>query len=107
MISKKKIITENVEDIPPYEMEGTLANLRDKINSLIDLYGPTARLEWNPNFYHAYDRDPSPRFDIQRTREETDEEYEKRTRLEKEDKQAREARDRAEFERLKKVLGEK
>ena len=107
MINKKKILVENVEDIAPYDLECTLAELNDKVQDWIVKYGPTARIDWEPNFYYAYDQNPSPRFNIQRNREETDEEQEKRIRLEKESKQAREARDRAEFERLKKVLGEK
>jgi len=107
MINKKKIISENVENIAPYDVEGTLAQLNDKVQDLIAKYGPSTTIWWDPNFYYAYDPNPSPRFSVQRSREETDEEQEKRLKKEKEDKQTREARDRAEYERLKKVLGEK
>lgn len=107
MINKKKIIVERVEEIAPYDLEGTLAELNDKVQDWIAKFGLSARLDWDPNFYYAYDQNPSPRFNIQRNREETDEEHDVRVKKEYEDRHSREVRDRAEFERLKKVLGEK
>ena len=103
----KKIIREMVDDVSPYELTGTLKQLADQIQGYIDQHGPEARLDWNKYHYHDYDNEASPRFEIYRDREETDEEYDRRTIKENIDKQMIEAREREEFERLQKKFGVK
>jgi len=107
MINTKIIITETVENVSPYDMEVSLGDLQKKIQDWIIEYGPEAKLDWDANFWHSYDTQASPRFNIKRNREETDEEHDIRIKKEFEEREARRARDRAELERLKKVLGEK
>ncbi len=104
---KKKIISVEADTLSPLELDGTLADARTKINELIDEYGPTARFNWNRYFHHAYDSEPSPRFEIYVSREETDEEYNTRTREEAVRKSIQDEHDRKEFERLQKKFGEK
>jgi hypothetical protein len=75
---KKRQIRETLGDVSPYELEGTLEDLRDRVNQWIEDHGPTAKLDWDAYFHHDYDHDPSPRYNIVRDREENDEEYDKR-----------------------------
>ncbi len=89
-------------DVSPYELEGTLVDLRNRLNDWIDSYGPTAKLDWDAHFQYEYDPSPSPRFNIVNDREETDEEFDKRLVKEAHDRQLRETAERVEFERLKK-----
>lgn len=103
---KKKIITETVYEASPYEFEGTLVDLRNRINDWIDDYTPTARIDWNPYRHYAYDENPSPCFNILRDREETDEEQAKRLKEDSDRDAERLERERKEFERLKKQFGE-
>ena len=77
-MSKKKIITVSLSEISPYELEGTLADVRNQIQSWIEQYGPTARLNWDPDNWPQYNDSPSPQYDIRHDREETEEEYKKR-----------------------------
>ncbi len=104
---KKKIISVEVDTMSPSDFEGTLADARQKINELIDEYGPVARLDWNRYFYYDYATQPSPRFELYVDREETDEEFEKRVVQEKKLEAEQEKRDRKELVRLQKKLGEK
>ena len=106
MKNKKRIITETKTDVSPYDFETSLGDLYARIGHWIQKYGHDARLDWDPNFHYPYEQSPSPRFNIQVQREETDTECEARVAAEKAAKDAREARDRAEFERLKKQFGE-
>jgi hypothetical protein len=106
--SKKRQVRDTLGDISPYELEGSLQDLRARVDQWIEDHGADARLDWDAYFHHAYDHDPSPRYNIVRDREETDDEYERRTIKEKIDKQMTEERERAEFERLqKKFAGKK
>lgn len=105
-MNKKRIITETKDHISPYDFDTSLGDLYARIGQMIQKYGHDARLDWRPDFYYPYDQSPSPRYNIQVQREETDREYEIRIAGEVAAKQAREARDRAEFERLKKQFGE-
>jgi hypothetical protein len=106
-MSKKKIITVSLSDISPYELEGTLADVKNQIQSWIEQYGPTARLNWNPDHWPQYNDSPAPQYDIRHDREETDEEYKKRIEQEAIQKSLQDERDRKEFERLSKKLGVK
>lgn len=98
----KRMITREGCDISPYELEVKLSDLQVLVNQWLAAYGPEARLDWDANFYHAYDHNPSPRFTIQISEEETDKEY--ADRLDKEEKQRQEIenREKAEFDRLTK-----
>ena len=106
-MSKKKIIRDNVGSVTPLDIDGSLKHLRERVNQLIAVHGENARLDWNPRFYYDYDTEPSPRFEIYVDREETDAEYNKRIEQTKADNAAREAREKAEFERLAKKYGAK
>ena len=106
-MSKKKIITVSLSDISPYELEGTLADVNNQIQSWIKQYGADARLNWNPDHWPQYNDSPSPQYDIRHDREETDEEYKKRLEQEGIQKSLQDERDRKEFERLSKKLGVK
>lgn len=101
----KKIITTDVDTISPYELASTLNNLKEQIDRWIASYGPDARLNYDRNGSDPYS--DSPEFQIQVQREETDEEYEKRIRDEKEWIDSRDKHDRKEFERLQKKFGAK
>lgn len=107
MASKRNIINEEVDYLSPYEFDTTLGKVLTRIQDLVDEYGADATLDWNPNFYHPYDHDPSPRFSIYKKREETDKEYADRMAKSKADNAAREARDQAEFARLSAKYGTK
>ena len=106
-MSKKLKIRTSQGHMSPYDFEGTLGQLRDRIEGSIREHGENARLDWQPTFYYPYDNEPSPRFEILVEQEETDEEYEKRMEKSRADNAVREARERAEFERLAKKYGAK
>lgn len=106
--SKKKTIRDHLTDVSPYELEGKLTDLRDRLDKWIEDHGPTAQLDWDAHFHHDYEVSPSPRYNIVLDREETDEEYEKRITKETRDKALRETQERVEYERLqKKFAGKK
>lgn len=106
MKNKKRIITETKADVSPYDLATSLGDLHARIGQWIQQYGHDATLDWDPNFHYAYEHSPSPRFNIQVQRKETDQEYETRVAAEAAAQQVREARERAEFERLKNKFGE-
>jgi hypothetical protein len=106
-MSKKQIITVDVEDISPYDFESTLGNVKARIEDFIAKYGIDARLSWDPNFWYQYDSSPSPRFNVSINREETDAEYDKRILNEKTNASMQEERERKEFERLQSKFGAK
>lgn len=105
--NNKMIITETVEDIRPYEFDNTLSGLKTKIEELIALYGPDASLNWDGNHYEPYDENPSPRFEIQINREETDAECDLRLQKMENYNKIQEERERKEFERLQAKFGGK
>lgn len=104
---KKKIITVSLSEVSPYELEGTLADAANQIQRWIEQYGPTARLNWEPDHWPQYNDSPSPQYNISHDREETSEEYNKRIKHEEIQKAIQDDRDRKEFERLAKKFGEK
>lgn len=106
-IIRKRIITDTITDVSPYELECSFADLRKRVDEWIDQYGENARLAWDAHFYYDYDSNPSPRFNIMCDREETDEEIAIRVAKERQDKDLAEERDRAEFKRLQKKFQEK
>ena len=104
---KKITVTDMLNDVSPYELEGTLQQLSEQVQTWITQYGPTARFNWDPDYWPQYNDSPSPRYEIKIDREETD--GEQAIRLEKEAiaKSAQENRERKEFERLQKKFGAK
>lgn len=107
MKNKKRIITEHKCDRSTYDFEGTLEDVRERIDEWIQSYGPKARLGWDPYFHYPYESQPSPRYNILVDREETDEEYNARVEKENAANEARRQKDLAEFERLKKLYDNK
>lgn len=101
-IPKKRKVTDSLRDLSPYDLEYTLEELQARIAEWILEYGPSARLDWDPYFQYEYEPNPSPRFYIKVDREETDEELKARLELEATRQAAREAQERADFERLSK-----
>lgn len=89
----KKTITETIEcAVSPYSLDGKIEDAIERLNELLEIHGRDARLDWDSNFYHPYDSNPSPCFHIRKSRPETDEEYQ--TRLEKEKRLEEETRTR-------------
>lgn len=103
----KRVIELEVTDLSPYELDGTLEQVKKRIEELIEQYGAEARLSWDADYWPQYQDSPSPRYDVKISREETDAEYEDRIRKEQEQKDAIERRERADFERLQKKFGSK
>ena len=103
----KKIITEMVTDVSPYEMEGTLQQVLTQIQQWITNHGPDARLNWNGDYWAQYSDSPSPRYEININREETDVEYQKRIADETLKQTQQDARDKKEYDRLQKKFGVK
>lgn len=101
----KKIIQVMVASISPYDFDGKVSDVIDRLKSYADEHGPDVRLDWDMYHYEPYDTSPSPRYRVLVTRLETDEEYAKRLAEEAAQQQARDARDRAEFERLQQRFG--
>jgi hypothetical protein len=106
-MANKQIVTVTVSEISPYDFEGTLADMRDKIQGWIDQYGPEVRVNWNPDNWPQYNDSPSPQFEILETRKETDAEWQKRIDVEEKLTKSKAERDLAEYNRLKKLFGDK
>jgi len=108
----RKTITVNVDIVSPHDWEGTLKQVRARIDELIEQHGEGARLDWNAYYYYRGDESPTPRFEVQVTRPETDEEIAVRLAGVERDRLAQEARERKEYERLQakfkdsKVIGD-
>lgn len=109
MPNPRKIkVIEELERISPYDLDGkSLEGLIGYLEELKKEYGPDALFDWDPHYCYPYESSPSPRFYIKRYREETDEEFRKRLETEQKAADAKRERDLAEFERLKKVFGDK
>jgi hypothetical protein len=106
-MTKRKILNLKVDHVSNYEFEGTLANIQERVQDLINEHGPEARLEYNPRFYYDYDNEPSPRYEVVISREETDAEAKQRLMKEAEEIRKRNEHERKEFERLAKKYGAK
>jgi hypothetical protein len=107
MKQNNRTVTESKDEFSPYDLEGSLVDLRNRIDAWISAYGNTARLDWDANFHYAYDPNPSPKFSILVDRPETKEEHDARTAVEAAALLARENREREEFDRLQKKFGAK
>ena len=106
-MAKKRIITVSRNELSPYELEGALSEVRDRLSHWIVDYGPNARLSWDPDHWPQYNDSPYPQYNIMEDREETDEEFEYRICREKIQQAVDDERDRKEFERLQKKYGGK
>jgi len=104
-MGKRKIITVTAHTLSPYDFEGTLEDVLKEVKVLIDEYGSQARLDYNRYYQEQYSSEASPQYDVLVSREETEEEYQSRVAVEKALGDDREARERAEFERLSKKFG--
>jgi len=103
-VDTKRIVSKTVETISPYDFDMCLNDIRKKIIELIVKYGPDARLDWDRYHHEPYDSDPSPQFNLIVSRLETDEEYANRLEVDRAYKEAQDARDLAEYRRLKEKL---
>ena len=99
-MSNRKTISRQVQTVSPYDFDTSLKRLRESINELIAQYGEDAQLVWNSDFYHPYDSSPTPRFEVQITCLETDDEMIKREAEEETRRKKNEERERKEYERL-------
>ena len=97
----KKIITDTLFDVSPYELEGQLSKVKEYIEDLIKRYGDDAFLAWDPWHSYPYDSERSPRYDLKKEREETDDEYKDRLDKERIHRSVVEAR---ELEQLKTLI---
>lgn len=97
----KRIVKRELRIFSPYDFDGNLGDILSEIQDLVDLYGKDVRLDFEPDFYYPYESSPSPRFVIYGNREETDAEYATRLDREATEKARQDARDLAEFNRLK------
>jgi hypothetical protein len=94
-------VTADVYRLFPSRLEGTLAQMLEKVQELIIEFGADTDVD----FTEAYDDDDTPMFLLKRNRLETDAEYEKRTTNEAA-RQARQDRaDLIEFKRLTQKFG--
>ena len=93
----KKVIEVELEDLT-YRLEGTLADLKVKVDNLLSKHGPEARLDISID--HSYG-DSFALVSLKGKREETQSEYEKRLATERAWKLQQDERDAREFERLK------
>jgi len=98
-------IKKRVEEISTWEFEGPLSLSLQRIQELIERYGPDAHLDYNAHFYYDYDSEPSPRFELYVEREENDAEFKQRLFEQAEYNRKREEAEKAEFERLSKKFG--
>jgi hypothetical protein len=105
MMNKRKVITEQIANFSTWEFEGKLSSVLERVQGLIKIHGPDARLDYNEHFYYDYDPNPSPRFELYVEREENDAELKQRLFEQAEHTRKREEAERAEFERLSKKFG--
>ncbi len=96
-----KNVTETKDVFSPYNFEGSLRDLAQKIDALIAQYGESAYLDYDPNYYYPYDQVPSPSYFVKLERPETPEETQARLEQEAQWQRQREEQERKEFERLK------
>ena len=87
-----------------YDLDGTLAEAKDKIDVWIKEYGATATIDFDIESY-SYDSGNSIVVKICYEREETNEEKLNRIRSDKKEREARLALKEKQFEALKKELG--
>lgn len=99
--NNKKLVKVDIDNLSPSDLDGSLNDLRNQIEGLINKHGKDAKIYYDKYHHYQYDHEPSPRFDISIQREETDDEYNKRIEYESARKKAQEARDLAEYNRLK------
>lgn len=94
----KQTIYEIVDAAPCIAQDQTLQELKNVVDALIDKYGSDAKYQINCYDYWLDER-------IEKSRLETDVEYQKRIEQEQRIKQQVEEKERKEFERLKAKYG--
>jgi len=105
---KRKMITVVEETFSASDFEGSLKNLKQKTDALIKKYGENAYLNYDKYYSYPYDPEYYPSYEVQISREENDNELEKRLEQEKESQEQIKKRELAELARLQeKYAGEK
>lgn len=103
---KKQMVREIKETFSAYEFESSnLKDLKEKVDALIAKYGESAKLNYDKNYYHPYDSEATPSYEVIVSREETDEEFNKRVNEENQWKAKKEDDERKQYEALKKKFG--
>lgn len=98
---EKRYVETELEDIK-YELEGSLQKARELIDRLISKYGKEARIDIGIEYDYGSE---SVYTKVYGKRLETDEEFDARVLHEMRARQAQEARDQAEYDRLLKKYG--
>ena len=106
-MTKRKVISEEIANFSAWEFEGKLSSVLERVQELIKIHGPEARLDYNQYFYYPYEDQPSPRYELYIEREENDAEVKQRLFEQAEQTRKREEAEKAEFERLSKKFGVK
>lgn len=107
-LPKRREVIDQLEEISPYDLDGkTPDQLIDYFLQLKAQHGPDCYIDWDPWFCFPYESERSPRYFLKRKRLENDTEYATRMAAEKSANDAQKQRDLAEFERLKKLYGDK
>jgi hypothetical protein len=101
----KRKIWETVDEFSAGYLGGSLESAVEYLQELQAKYGPTVDLFYNKDYYYSYDNSPTPMYIVKITREETDEEYDKRMAEERARETAAAEQERKEFERLKVKFG--
>lgn len=103
---KRKEVIEQLKEISPYDLDQkTPDQVIDYFEQLKAQHGPDCYIDWDAWFSYSYESERSPRYFLKRKRLENDTEYEARMVAEKAAKDAQQARDLAELERLQKLYG--
>ncbi len=104
---KKKIIQVTVEEFSGYDFDVKASDVIEKMNLLIQQYGPDVRLDYDRDYHYPYDSSPTPMYFVKIQRLETDDEWKKRiTEYEFLLKQT-EQQEREQLAKLKSKFGEK
>jgi hypothetical protein len=104
-MTQRKVISEQISNFPAYTFEGTLSSVLERVQELVKIHGPDARLDYNQYFHYEYDNYPTPRYELYIDRVENDAEVKQRLFEQAEQIRKREESDKAEFERLSKKFG--
>ena len=96
---KKQIHKKIEEYVDRYDFEGTVDSVIEKLQKWKEKYGPDTRIDWDTDY------EGSDVVNVYIDREETDAEYVDRITRENIQRMQQEAREKAEYERLKKKFG--
>lgn len=105
---KRKVINVVEEVFSAGDFEGSLKSLKEKTDALIKKYGEDAYLNYDKYYSYPYDPEYYPSYEVKISREENDEEMNKRLEQEKETQEKIKKRELDELKRLQeKYAGEK